>query len=114
MPCTLSSMRHLAREAFDLGAAELQLQAWGSTPRELYNCGMDLYALDDRIVVKVPITLTGLKAARLLSFDGVPFTLTGEVDCREPWARLPAAATPCFCLADSGRVLHGTSGRQGS
>lgn len=76
--CTIQSMRHLAREAFDLPhIEELQLQAWGSTPAEIYSCGMDLYELDSRVVVKVPLTLDGLKAVHMLGNDGVPFTLTG-------------------------------------
>jgi transaldolase len=58
-------------------AQELQLQAWGLTSADLYSCGLDLMDLDQRIVVKLPITLEGAKAARRLIADGVPVTMTG-------------------------------------
>lgn len=77
VPCNIASMRHLAREAFQLEVQELQLQAWGTTAAEMYSCGMDLMDVDTRIVVKLPITLEGAKAARRLISDGVPVTMTG-------------------------------------
>lgn len=40
-------------------------------------CGLDLMDLDSRIVVKLPITLEGAKAAKKLVADGVPVTMTG-------------------------------------
>ncbi|PSC71121.1 Transaldolase [Micractinium conductrix] len=77
VPCNIASMRHLTREAFTLDMEELQLQAWGTTGVELYSCGLDLMDLDSRVVVKLPITLEGAKAARRLIADGVPVTMTG-------------------------------------
>lgn len=74
--CTIPSMRKLTRHAFDLGMEELQLQAWGSTMPELYSCGLDLIELDSRVVVKIPMTMEGLKAARRLIDDGVSVTMT--------------------------------------
>jgi transaldolase len=64
-------------QAFSLGAEELQLQAWGRTSTELFSCGVDLFELDARVVVTLPATLDGLKAARELINNGVPVTLTG-------------------------------------
>lgn len=40
--------------------------------------GRDLFGIDDRIVVKLPITIEGVKAAKVLSDEGIPFTLTGR------------------------------------
>jgi transaldolase len=74
--CTIPSMRKLTRHAFDLGMEELQLQAWGSTMPELYSCGLDLIELDSRVVVKIPMTMEGIKAARRLIDDGVSVTMT--------------------------------------
>lgn len=46
---------------------EFMCQAWGSTAQELYDCGMALSQPDrERIVVKVPVTTTGVEAASLL------------------------------------------------
>ncbi|GAB4819137.1 hypothetical protein N2152v2_006183 [Parachlorella kessleri] len=75
--CTPSSLKQLAAEAFSCGAAELQLQAWGRTAGQLADVGKKLFDIDDRIVVKVPITLEGVKAAKVLDEEDVPFTLTG-------------------------------------
>ena len=75
--CTLRAMRNLARHAFDLDAEELQLQAWGATWNDIYSCGLDLYELESRIVVKVPVTPAGIRAAHRLLMDDVPVTLTG-------------------------------------
>ena len=70
-------MRHLAREAFALKVEELQLQAWGATAAEMYSCGLDLMDIDSRILVKLPVTLEGAKAAAKLVADGAPVTMTG-------------------------------------
>jgi len=75
--CTLQAMRTLARHAFDLEAEELQFQAWGKTWNDLYSCGLDLFELDSRIVVKIPMTQAGVKAAHRLLLDDVPVTFTG-------------------------------------
>lgn len=39
--------------------------------------GLDLAAIEPRIVVKVPITMEGVEAANLLKAQGVRVTLTG-------------------------------------
>ncbi len=76
VPCTLPTLSTLARQAFDLGAGEVHLQAWGRT-RELYgDHGRALAAIDPRIVVKVPATVEGVAAAAKLRDDGVRLTLT--------------------------------------
>lgn len=75
--CNIASMRHLAREAFALKVEELQLQAWGATAAEMYSCGLDLMDIDSRILVKLPVTLEGAKAAAKLVADGAPVTMTG-------------------------------------
>ena len=63
-------------KAFSLGAKEVQLQTWGNTEQSLVNTGKTLAAIDPRIVVKVPITQLGTKAAAALITDGVRVTLT--------------------------------------
>ena len=75
--CTLHAVRQLVRHAFDLEIEELQLQAWGLTWSDIYSTGLDLYEMDQRIVVKVPMTGPGVRAAYRLLQDDVPVTLTG-------------------------------------
>ena len=65
-------------QAWSLGAKELQLQAWGSSAAKMYSVGLDLAGIDNRVVVKLPITDAGVEAAALLKKQGVLFTLTGR------------------------------------
>jgi transaldolase len=75
-------------------AASLSLTcaAWGRNPAELYSCALDLSELEPRVVIKLPFTLDGLKAARRLRSDEVPFTLTAVYSSHQ-------AATAVACGA---------------
>ncbi|KAG7371908.1 transaldolase [Nitzschia inconspicua] len=65
-PCTIDNLHRLASVALGY-TDEFMCQAWGATAQELYDCGMTLSKPDrDRIVVKVPVTTTGVEAASLL------------------------------------------------
>ena len=66
-------------QAWSLGAKELQLQAWGSSAAKMYSVGLDLAGIDNRVVVKLPITDAGVEAAALLKKQGVLVTLTGRL-----------------------------------
>lgn len=74
--CEVGALRALARRAFDLGAQEVHLQAWGADDEALVRVGKDLARIDRRVLVKLPATVAGTKAARSLILDGVPVTLT--------------------------------------
>ena len=66
-------MANLALQMTD----EFMCQSWGATAEELYNCGMALSRPSrDRIVVKVPVTQTGVEAASLLIQAGCRVCLT--------------------------------------
>lgn len=75
-----SNSKHecLFAQAWDLGAQELQLQAWGDSAGRLFSVGLDLAAIDAaRIVVKLPVTAEGVEAAAYLKDRNVRVTLTG-------------------------------------
>jgi transaldolase len=75
-PCTIANLHVLAQKALHL-SDEFMCQAWGSSAEELYQCGMALsLPRRDCIVVKVPVTLEGTKAASLLIQSGVRVCLT--------------------------------------
>jgi transaldolase len=74
--CTVEQLKDLARHAFDLGAKEVQLQTWGTSVDSLVKTGKLLAAIDDRVVVKVPITKVGTESASELSAQGIRITLT--------------------------------------
>jgi transaldolase len=75
--CSLSALRQLATEAFELGVKEFHAQVWGNTIADFVTNGQQLAAIDSRLVVKVPITEVGIKAAKHLALDNIPLTFTG-------------------------------------
>ncbi|HEY9694289.1 MAG TPA: transaldolase family protein [Oculatellaceae cyanobacterium] len=74
--CSVEQLKEIANQAFELGCQEVQLQTWGNTVDALVNTGKILAAIDDRIVVKVPITQLGTQAASQLIAEGIKITLT--------------------------------------
>ncbi len=76
--CSLSALHQLAIEAFELGAKEFHAQVWGNTVAEFVTVGQKLAAIyPHKLVVKVPITDIGIKAAKHLALDKIPLTFTG-------------------------------------
>jgi len=76
--CTVTSVQSLATQALSIvGCDEFMCQAWGSDAEEMYQIGMKLSEMDrKRIVIKVPITLEGTRAAFKLINSGVRVCLT--------------------------------------
>jgi transaldolase len=77
--CSVANLRELGRAARNLGAREIQMQTWGSSPEQMVATGEELAGLgepDLRAVIKVPATTGGLRAARSLAQKGHPVTLT--------------------------------------
>lgn len=77
VPCDISHLKLLANQGFALEAKEVQLQTWGTTVDSLVKTGKLLAAIDERVVVKVPITKIGTEAAFRLIAEGIRVTLTG-------------------------------------
>lgn len=77
VPCEVSQLKALANQAIALKAKEVQLQTWGTTVDSLVKTGKLLAAIDERIVIKVPITKIGTEAASKLIAEGIRITLTG-------------------------------------
>jgi transaldolase len=75
--CSVEQLKDLARQAFNLGAKEVQLQTWGTSVDALVKTGELLAAIDNKVVVKVPITKVGTEAASQLIAQGIRITLTG-------------------------------------
>jgi transaldolase len=75
--CSIEQLQTLAHRSFDLGVKELHLQAWGEDIERLVRTGTALAAIDERVVVKVPITHSGTGAAAQLIARGIRVTLTG-------------------------------------
>lgn len=67
-PCTVGNLHRLANIVLrDYNCNEFMCQSWGATVEDLVRRGLDMSALArDKIVVKVPVTTTGLQAASQL------------------------------------------------
>ncbi|MFY8150238.1 MAG: transaldolase family protein [Prochlorococcaceae cyanobacterium] len=110
LPCDLPTLTRLCDQALSLGAEELHLQAWGEDAASLEARGRTLAALaPGRILVKLPVTPEGVRAARPLLQEGIPVTFTA---CYEPRQVLVAAALGARYIAPYlGRI--GDQGRDG-
>jgi transaldolase len=77
--CTVANLRDLVTAARDLGAREIQVQTWGSSPEQMVATGEKLAELAEpglSVVVKIPATTEGFQAARTLRENGRSVTLT--------------------------------------
>jgi transaldolase len=96
-PCSLAGLTQLTAQALELGAREVQLQAWGGSSDAMQDCGQALAAIaPSRVVVKLPVTRQGSLAAHRLISAEIPVTLTA---CYEPSQVLVAAALGATYLA---------------
>jgi transaldolase len=94
--CTFENLARLGGQAFDLGAREIHLQAWGEDADRLVACGRKLATLAPQVAVKVPATEAGLVAARRLIDEDIPVTLTAVYNAGQV---LAAAALGCAYAA---------------
>jgi transaldolase len=76
--CSTQNLHSLAQRALSTpGCHEFMVQVWGATAPEMYKTGMELSKPDRaRIVVKVPVTREGTKAAACLIQSGVRVCMT--------------------------------------
>ncbi|MEM7773021.1 MAG: transaldolase family protein [Cyanobacteria bacterium P01_A01_bin.37] len=110
VPCSIQALTHLAHQAFALGAEEMQMQTWGNTVDDLVNTGRAIADIDQRVVVKVPITKTGTEAASQLITNGVRVTLTAAYTRHQ--ALIAAAIGAEYVAPYLGRITdQGGNGR---
>lgn len=100
--CGVEPLKELAQTAFHLGAKEVQLQTWGTSVDTLVKTGELLAGIDDRVVVKVPITQVGTQAASRLIAQGIPITLTGVYAI--PQVLIAAAVSANYTAPYLGRI----------
>ncbi|GFR49423.1 hypothetical protein Agub_g11480 [Astrephomene gubernaculifera] len=76
--CTLSNLSRLCRIGAELGAQEMQFQAWGESTQNMVSVALDIFGMNpELVVVKLPCTLEGFQAAALLRETSVRVTMTG-------------------------------------
>eukprot|EP00978_Attheya_sp_CCMP212_P018886 scaffold52199_cov56-Attheya_sp.AAC.4 len=91
-PCTVSNIQRMAHRALNHpNCQEFMCQAWGETAQELYETGLQLATniptkdkvpitttrvVNDQVVIKVPVTAEGTKAASMLIQSNVRVCLT--------------------------------------
>lgn len=77
VPCNFNTLRELTRQAEQLGAKEVHLQAWGESVDDLIQVGSALSEFSSQVVVKLPATQNGTTAASaLIQQNNIPITLT--------------------------------------
>lgn len=77
VPCTIESMRGLLAKALEYPIQEIMFQAWGEDHDALYNVGREISQLDPRrVVVKMPLTADGIRAAGRLRENNVRVCMT--------------------------------------
>tara|TARA_B100000700_G_C15057996_1_gene863976 strand:- start:5633 stop:6298 length:666 start_codon:yes stop_codon:yes gene_type:complete len=84
--CSTKNIRKLLDELKKFDYQELHLQAWGETSQDLYETGLELNELNEsniRILIKVPITEEGCKAAKKLIKEKVKITLTACYEAKQ-------------------------------
>eukprot|EP00429_Kryptoperidinium_foliaceum_P015530 CAMPEP_0176029756 /NCGR_PEP_ID=MMETSP0120_2-20121206/14627_1 /TAXON_ID=160619 /ORGANISM="Kryptoperidinium foliaceum, Strain CCMP 1326" /LENGTH=250 /DNA_ID=CAMNT_0017362987 /DNA_START=8 /DNA_END=760 /DNA_ORIENTATION=+ len=82
-PCALPNLHAMAETALSM-SEEFMVQAWGPTVEDMIQCGLDLVEPSkERIVVKVPVTMDGVKAARVLIRSGIRVCLTACYDHKQ-------------------------------
>ena len=74
MACSVESVQKLAEEALRY-TDEFMCQSWGKDAESLFSNGMAL-ANSEKVVVKVPATVEGIKAAKKLMEEGKRVCLT--------------------------------------
>lgn len=74
----------LAGQAIEAGAREVHLQVYAAEVDAMLAEARELWALDpERVVVKIPATPAGYRAAARLARDGIPATLTAVYTLRQ-------------------------------
>eukprot|EP00873_Tetraselmis_striata_P044508 jgi/Tetstr1/464772/TSEL_009518.t1 len=109
--CNLQTVKQLASAAFDLGAEEFQIQTWGDTLEEVVSNAQEIRSHDPRIVVKVPITMEGLSAAKQLTSQGARVTMTGVYTAHQALSAVAVNAE--YAAPYLGRICNMSSKEEG-
>ena len=109
--CDVATLTELAKQALEYDAVqEFQVQTWGESSDEMWKNGVALASYDpDVIVVKVPGTFEGIKAANALVADGIRVTITAAYASHQ--AVLAAAVGANYVAPYLGRMND--AGRDG-
>ncbi len=112
LPCNLETLGELAARATALGAGEIHVQTWGEDTDAMVRRGRELARLQSsglRVLVKVPATEAGLRAAALLQEEDCALTLTAVFNRGQVMAA--AALGAAYAAPYLGRMLD--DGRNG-
>jgi transaldolase len=107
--CDVATLRVVVATALAYGLEEVHVQTWGATAAEMLERGREIAALDERVVVKVPITREGVATVRALHADGIATTFTALFSPHQALTAALAGAT--YAAPYLGRISDG--GRDG-
>lgn len=103
--CALPVIADLVHDALAYGIEEIQVQSWGAETAALAETGLAMAALSRRVVVKIPVTLEGVRAVSILHQHGVRTTLTAVYAAHQ--ALTAAAAESDYVAPYFGRIGDG-------
>ena len=102
LQCRMPVLTELVHDALRHDVAEIMVQTWGRETARLVENGRTLAALDARVVIKVPLTLDGLRACKRLSSEGTKVNVTLCFSANQ--ALLAAKAGASFISPFIGRI----------
>jgi transaldolase len=105
--CTIPVLTEVVHQLLEYPIVEVQAQCWGTESARLVETGRALAAIDPRVVVKVPVTLEGVRAVSTLHSFGIRTTLTAVYAAHQ--VLTAAAAGSDYVAPYYGRI--GDSGR---
>ena len=105
---TIPALTEVVRELLEYPIVEVQAQCWGTESTLLIETGRALAAIDPRVVVKVPVTLHGVRAVSTLHRFGIRTTLIAVYAAHQ--VLTAAAAGSDYVAPYYGRI--GDSGRE--
>eukprot|EP01037_Dinobryon_pediforme_P017740 gene17740-17956_t len=76
VPCTHEALRAHTELAFHLGAREVQVQSWGGTTEAYIENGRKIAGYSPNMVVKIPTSDAGIRAAKMLIAENIRVTMT--------------------------------------
>jgi len=106
--CSVTNLRDMVKKCVDMGAQEVHVPTWGLDYQVMQEVGMRLTEGDmyrERVVVKVPVTIEGVRAASWLTDQGVRVALVSVYSAHQAVTCVAAGAEYCVTCATSENAL---------
>jgi len=106
--CSVANLRDMVSKCIDMGAQEVHVPTWGLDYEVMQEVGMRLTQGEmyrEKVVVKVPVTIEGVRAAGWLTDQGVRVALVSVYSAHQAVTCVAAGAEYCVTCATSENAL---------